>query len=284
MVPNLQTEPFAVAGPCGMVPNLQTEPLGKPFAVAGPCGMVPNLQTEPPGKPLMFFKLSYLLQHYRFWGTSLQRWLMIGLALLAVLMALRILPGGTAATLLCLLLIPVSIIANAAARRSQYVQFRSDSAAPPRPAKLNPTQRLTIHATGLFEVQDKQRRYSEVSAHYQTFATREHALTVAAVEETHWHGLLRGSDDARGLWYLFFKPGELHSVEAGILRNGFKQRPALRLEIGQVLHRQSPSDAWGIPPSRDAKAERRQLVYLSFATPEDRDKVWGDLLADRIQA
>lgn len=229
----------------------------------------------------MLFKLSYLLQRYRFWGAPLQRWLALSLALLALLCLLRVLPGGAPAALLCLLLIPLSYAWNTAARRSQYVQFhRSRDVQPPGALRLNPAERVTARATGQFEVSGKQRRYSETPAQYQSFATREHALIVTVAEVTRLRGLVRGPEGERGMWYLFFQPTELRSVEPGILRFGLNARIALRLEIGQILQQQSPSDAWGIPRSSRDKSERRQIVYLSFTAPEDRNKVWGDLLAD----
>ena len=231
----------------------------------------------------MLFKVSYILQHYRLGGARLQSWLNAALLGLALLLLIRALPGGWPAALLSLLLIPLSYAWHATARRNQYVQFHAQRAAvQPAAATLSSAHTVACHATGLFEVEDKQQRLSETPALFRTFATREHAVLVSSQPRARLKGLLRPPEQMRGMWYAFFKPAGVQQIEPGALQFGRQQRPALRLRIEpNTPIPYTPSDAWGIVRKQPLPAAPRpHTLYLSFATPEERNRVWADLLAD----
>ena len=92
----------------------------------------------------------------------------------------------------------------------------------------------------------------------------------------------RWPDHEIGMWYMFFKNSELRQVQPGHLCFGTRERLALQLQLERtVLPETSPLDVWGGYRSGKTKPKtRRHTIYLSFDTPEDRQTVMDDLLAD----
>lgn len=232
------------------------------------------------------FKTFYVLRRYQTMGAPLQRWVVIILLLAAFFMAIGLLPGGPAGGLIGLLLAIALLAGQRLAASRQYVHFRPDAAGHPAlaAAPISPAEKLAVHATGLFEVEGKAQRFSELPAWYRSFSTREHALMAVVQPARRLAGLARWPDDEIGMWYIFVKGNELRQVEAGTLRFGRARRPALRLEVEQALpDKNAVLDAWGLQWGKDKSQlkTRQQTIYLSFDGEAERARVMGDLLLDR---
>lgn len=233
----------------------------------------------------LLFKTSYVLNRYQAFGAPLQRWVVVLLLLAALLLALGLLPGGVAAALAAMLLALALLASARLARRSQYVQFRPDSLAPqpaPDEAPFSPAEKLVLRATGLFEVEGKAQRFTELPAYYRSFSTREHAIMAVVAPSRLLGGLASWQAEEIGMWYIFVKSNELREVQPGTLRFGRSRRPALRLLVEQVLpDKNAVLDAWGLQWGKDKSklATRQQTIYLSFDGEVERARVMGDLTA-----
>lgn len=228
----------------------------------------------------------YLLRRYRVMGAPLQRWIVLLLLLAAFFMAIGLLPGGLVGGLISLLLAIALLASQRWAEGRQYVYFQPDPAGPPMTATtpISPAGKLTIHATGLFEVEGKAQHFTELPAFYRSFSTREHAIMAVVQPARRLAGLARWPDEELGMWYIFVKHHELRQVQPGALGFGRVRRPALRLLVEQVLPEKSAVlDAWGLQWGKDKSklATRQQTIYLSFDGETERARVLGDLLADR---
>jgi hypothetical protein len=231
-------------------------------------------------------KTLYVLRRYRSIGASLERWIVVLLLLALFVMAIGLLPGGLAGVLICLMLTLALWLGQRLAQRSQYVHFRPEGlAAQPNSgaAPLRPADKLTLRATGLFEVEGKAQRFTELPATYRSFSTREHALMAVVRPASRLAGLARWPEGEIGMWYIFVKSSELRQVQPGTLRFGRARRPALRLLVAQVLpEKNAVLDAWGLQWGKDKSklATRQQTIYLSFDDEAELVRVMKDLMAD----
>jgi len=233
-------------------------------------------------------KTLYVLRRYQVMGAPLQRWIIVILLLAAFFMAIGLLPGGLAGGLIGLLLAIALLAGQRLAEGRQYVHFRPDAGGQPALAAtpISPAEKLAVHATGLFEVEGKAQRFSELPAWYRSFSTREHALMAVVQPSRRLAGLARWPDDEIGMWYIFVKSNELRQVQPGTLRFGRARRPALRLLVEQVLpDKNAVLDAWGLQWGKDKSklATRQQTIYLSFDGEAERARVMGDLAADGVR-
>jgi hypothetical protein len=153
----------------------------------------------------------------------------------------------------------------------------------PNAAPLNPSDKLILRATGLFEVEGKAQRFTELPAYYRSFSTREHALMAVVQPARRLAGLASWPEDETGMWYIFVKHDEVRQVQPGMLSFGRARRPALLLLVEQVLpEKNAVMDAWGLQWGKDKSklATRQQTIYLSFDDEAERARVMGDLAAD----
>lgn len=229
-------------------------------------------------------KISHHLHRHLWAGAPLDRWLALGLAFIAALIALHLLPGGLAGAAAIVGFLVLFLLWQSWASHHNYVAFRKERRPillAPQPVMLRPEDRVPVRATGLFEVEGKEQSFTELQAFFRTFETREHAVMAIVPPSTVlWLG--KWPADELGMWYIFFKNTELRRVEAGHLYFGSTRRPALRLRVEQTLPLPtSPLEVWGgYPLGKPKPKKRRQTMYLSFATEEDRQRVLADLLAD----
>ncbi|MBE2234437.1 MAG: hypothetical protein IAE85_13175 [Anaerolinea sp.] len=228
----------------------------------------------------------YLLRRYRVMGAPLQRWIVLLLLLAAFFMAVGLLPGGLVVGLISLLLAIALLAGQRLAAGRQYVHFRPEPISQPMTAAtpISPAGKLAIHATGLFEVEGKAQRFTELPAFYRSFSTREHAIMAVVQPARRLAGLARWPDEELGMWYIFVKHHELRQVQPGVLGFGRVRRPALRLLVEQMQpDKNAVLDAWGLQWGKDKSklATRQQTLYLSFDGEAERARVLEDLLADR---
>jgi hypothetical protein len=228
----------------------------------------------------VLFKLSYNLRRFQVAGWSLERWLATILLLLGLLGLLRWLPGGwlsvgaAAAGLVALLGL------GRWAQRYDYVHFTADHAPLPSARAMLPMSELIpVSASGRFDVEGESQRFTELSAHYQSFEIREHVI-IGRVRPARFLFIGRWPAQDSGMWYIFIRPRNLLSVTSGLLRHGRRVRPALRLVIARPAEEEKRNSLLSATHKRDSI----ELVFLSFDHREDRQRVWVDLLVDAPQA
>ena len=141
-------------------------------------------------------------------------------------------------------------------RRRRFVLFMIDPEfRPPPRRKLKPLRPVPLRASGAFAVNQRSRYFVEAPGFIEATEFGERVL-MAEVRSVSILGLLRSPEDEWGWWYMFFRPEDVRSLQAGRLYFGWRPRPALRLV-----------DAHGTV-----------LSYLSFSDTSTRDWVAGDLL------
>lgn len=229
--------------------------------------------------------LSYQVNRHHWMGAPLDRWAAVGLVMLAGLFAIRWLPGGAVGVALCaLLLAALLLLRRLAARRYFQVFVAEGEPARRRPAAamLDPADKLLLRATGGFEVEGRNRDFTELLAYFRSFETREHAV-MAICPPSSFVGIGAWPGHEIGMWYMFFKNTEIQRIVPGQVEFGRANRPALRIDVRrEIPPATSPLDVWGGYRSGGRTKPRFEnaTLYLSFDSPADRERVLADLLAD----
>ena len=212
----------------------------------------------------------YILSHFQIGGTRLSRWMGWLLVLGALAWSTGWLPGRWWGIAVLLLLWLAMLAGIHFVRRSDYVSFEPMAAPPVEPHPLAPADRLAIHATGLFSVEDRYQRYTWLPGFYRAFATTERALLCLVRQRTllrvgHW------PDEEVGMWYVFFMPETVTRVRWGRLHFGRHPRPSVAVEYEATL-----------PPQGRFSKERTvtETLYLTCDSEEETAILWADLAAD----
>ena len=125
-----------------------------------------------------------------------------------------------------------------------------------------------VYVTGALSVQEKMRPFTALSGFYRSFATREHAL-LCRVQERRVLGIATWPEEEVGLWYAFFTPQQVITIQPGTQTIG--RRPLLALAVTY----------WPTPP---LAAKPRQMpattLYLAFPNSDDHAAVLADLIVD----
>ena len=232
----------------------------------------------------LLFKGSYQIHRHEWAGVRLDRWMILLLLIAAGLFAVGVLPGRLAGVIACsVLLLAMIIVVNVAARR-QFVVFNRDGSSVLQSLSarfMDPMDKLSLRATGLFEVEGRAGRFTDIQGTYRSFQTREHSI-MAIVPPSRALLVGRWPDEEIGMWYIFFKGTEIRRIEPGQLCFGRHSRLAVQIDLEQViLPPTSPIDVWGGYRSGKQKRKlRQQTIYFSFDSPSDRQTVLADLLMD----
>ena len=185
----------------------------------------------------LLFKGSYQIRRHECAGVRLDRWMILLLLIFTGLFAVGVLPGRLAGVIVCsVLLLAMIVIVNLAARR-QFVVFNWDGSTNPQSFGarfLDPMDKLPLRATGLFEVEGKVERFTDLQGTYRSFQTREHSV-MAIVPPSRALLVGRWPDEEIGMWYIFFKGAELRRIEPGQLSFGRHTRPAVQIDLEQVI-------------------------------------------------
>ncbi len=205
-------------------------------------------------------------------GATLHRWLLFILLLGALFAWLGWLPArsspslrmGLAATLAAVALFLIA--GQAWARRRFYVHFSPSPADAPEGdiMPMPPHDKTAAFASGLFAVDERTAAFSNLSAFYRSYPSREHAI-LARKTPTRFLGLSEADPDILGMWYIFIAPPALARVQGGSVYFGARAQPGLRIEYVRRNKKNQPVPA---------------LAYLSFAGGAERDRVWADLLVE----
>ncbi len=205
-------------------------------------------------------QLSYRLDCHYGGALSVGRWIIViglGIALIGLLprvgwsLAVIGIAGGMALLTLALLVW---------GRAARYYHFRpvAPAAAPVAPAPIRGSDHVKVRVSGLFSVEGREHFFADVEALYHSFETREHAV-MAFVPFSRF--LLGGSrPEYKGMWYIFWQPAQIEAIEAGVVEQGPRRRPALRIAY------------------RGAK--KTEFVCLAFASAEELQKAEADLRYD----
>ncbi len=209
------------------------------------------------------FRWVYQLHRHQWNGWPLDRWLRAIWIAMGGLGLLMRGPGGWLITLAAGILLIGHLAVGVWAGRNAYVEFVADSSpASPFPreqTRLHPQDKVEVRATGRFEVEGRSQFFAELQAYFRTFATREHAV-MAWVPRSRFLWVGQWPEHELGMWYIFFLPQQVVSLEPGSLAFHGAPRPALRVTY------QAPKGL--------------ERVYLSFAGEEDRQRVWVDIAQD----
>ncbi|RIK36290.1 MAG: hypothetical protein DCC55_27765 [Chloroflexi bacterium] len=213
--------------------------------------------------------LLYAWQRRQIAGTPLIRlpqWLLLTGG---VLWATSLLPGRWWGAGLCLLLLLALQGTLWWLRRHDFVHFTPGALPLVRPQPLEPAAKIPLFATGLFGVERKEQRFTWLPGFYRTFATREHALLCQVND--HPAGFGSSPPEEEGLWYVFFTPATIESVEGGNLSFGRNHRPALAVCYRHIPARQK---------EKQSPTSQLETVYLAFQQEADCHTVLADLLFD----
>ena len=204
--------------------------------------------------------LAYRLRRYHWQDASLQRWLGIVLLLIAAAAAIGWLPGRWLTVAVCIMLLLLMTIGIWLSARRYHIRFHRQDLPPPAPMPLSPETAFRLTATGLFEVEGKEQSFTELTALFRAFATREHVV-YAHVPRSRFLWLARWPERDVGVWYVFFKPDAIVEIVAGEVEFGARPaRPALHIRF---------------------QGEKRvHDLYMAFEDEGNRTQVWADLLAD----
>jgi hypothetical protein len=172
-------------------------------------------------------RVSYQLDHHYGGALSIGRWIVVigaALALLGLLPRVRLAPAlAVPAGVIALLTLALLIWGRAL----HYYHFVPGGPAtrPAEPAPLRGLDHIEIRASGKFSVEGREQFFADLQAIYHTFETREHAV-MAFVPFSRF--LLGGSrTEHRGMWYIFWKPAQIISMQIGTLEHGRQARPAI---------------------------------------------------------
>ena len=228
-------------------------------------------------------EFAYRLRQHRLVGWGLDRWgitLAWGAGALIMLIGLvrgrPFVSAGHWALLALLALAGLALfILRAWANGRSYVIFTplTNLTTPPA-AALQPSDKVSVRATGRFEVEGRPGFFADLMGYWRTFASREHAV-MAIAHESRFLGLARRSPEDVGMWYVFFRPETIDAVTPGRLAFGSRVSPALRIAYRHV------------PPSSDDGSRRarsrpaRTVLYLACEDEEARGRIWADLLVDK---
>ena len=147
-------------------------------------------------------------------------------------------------------------------RLARYHVFKPSTtyALPPAdPTPLERFRKIDVWVTGELSVEGRQRLFVDVQGIYHTFETREHAVMVF-VPQSRLGLVARSRGEYKGMWYLFFRPRQIKTIQAGDLTVGGQDRPALRVVY---------------------QGERKPESFcLAFGSEDDRITVVRDLWHD----
>jgi hypothetical protein len=212
----------------------------------------------------------YHLTNFQFSGIPPLRLVYTGLALLALLWLVGLLPGRWWGVAFVLLLAAAIAGVVRVWRSRDYVRFAAEPVAGLIPAPLAASEKIPIFATGCFTVEGKSHRFTQLPGYYRTFATREHAL-LCILTDRPWLKIGHLPEALYGMWYVFIDPATIRHVDGGILHFGATHWPAIAVQYEIQI------------PARGrlrAAQVRTETLYLVPENPAQLSLLLGDLLYD----
>jgi len=156
------------------------------------------------------------------------------------------------------------------ARKDSYVSFITLNApfAPGEVAAIKDNQKISVTATGLFSVSDKEAYLLQRPANYWRVPVGDHAIMVE-----HQPGRYM---------YQFIQPGTVQEIKSGFLIFGVRSHIALALTYLTTWGPEFADGGTGrFTPSQNGNTGRMQrTIYLVFTNDGDRLAVRSNLLRD----
>ena len=230
---------------------------------ASPRTAFPEDPPQPGLSPIL-----YNLSHYAFSGIQLVKWIYWLLLFCAALWALGLLPGHWWGVGVCLFILIGLTTTLFAQRRHDFVVFHPLPLPTVTPQRLEAKLKIPVHATGLFMVENKYRRYTWLPGFYRTFATQERAL-LCLVRDRNFARISHWSETEVGLWYVFFMPDAVQQVRWGMLHFGKTIRPAIAITYQSAKARR-----------KDKTGVAKETIYLAVPQVEDSYAILADLVCD----
>jgi len=213
-----------------------------------------------------FYHFLYNLDHHYLLEVRLRAWLNWVLVMVAVLALLGRFPGSYGVAILALGLILFLSLGSRWARRRYYIHFvpaKARQLPADTPAPLWPEDKLLHHASGHFQVEEKEGEWPHLIAYYRTFETREHAIMARRTPTRYLAGQV--NPESLGMWYIFITPENLLEVTPGRSYFGGEGEPALRLRWRRFDEKGRPVE---------------DVAFLHFASAADMERVQADLQLD----
>lgn len=215
-------------------------------------------------------EILYRLDRYLLWGAPYSRWIQISLFLLMLLGAVGVLPGQFfTAFVLAATLIAFTLLLRFW-RQRDFIEFEPLEPPTLSPVPLEPSDKLPVSVSGLFEVEGKEQRFTWLSGFYRTFATREHAL-ICHVPPSQFL-LSNWINDDVGMWYVFVSNEKISEIVWGRLHFGSKEQLGVIIEYEELL------------PKKGRFSREKLVTYRVFIAAEeegDAQRILADLLWDR---
>ncbi|MFQ6014484.1 MAG: hypothetical protein ACE5NP_03465 [Anaerolineae bacterium] len=139
-------------------------------------------------------------------------------------------------------------------RLAKYIIFHPQELS--SPSLLSPSsieEKISMKATGYFEVEGKRRYFADLPALFTTTGLGDHIIVVRVIRRR-FPLVSYNQEEEEGLWYIFLDRGSWQQVQTGQSYFGFRGRPGIRF-----VHTGSKG--------------KRETVYLSFATSAEQKKV-----------
>ena len=216
----------------------------------------------------------YKLYRHRWNGMPMSRWVIAVLGILALVAWRGWLPVDprwdlwvSGAALGAAILFAGIIVA---ARRRNFIAFHLHPDPPGEPVPLTPGDKLPVHASGRFGVENRYRPFTWLQGFYRTFATREHAI-ICLVPSSRFLLLGRWPETETGMWYIFVQPDTIHRVRFGEVRFGRTSAPGVAIDY--TLH---------IPKRGRFRPARNlsETAYLACDSAADAARIYTDLRQD----
>lgn len=218
--------------------------------------------------------LAYHLERQRLAGVPVIRWLYGLLIVLALVLLLRPGAGWWLAGGLLLVLAALWVWLRVL-RNQDFVHFTPQANLPAHGQEtflpLQPADKLPAYVSGFLSVDTKVRRFAALPGYYRTFATREHALLCQA-RPRRLGSVAVWPEEEQGLWYAFFYPRQVRSLQAGEIAFDQARFPGLKVEYEPA----QPLDG------KSKRRYRRVTLYLAFPQAADCRAALADLTAEPI--
>lgn len=211
----------------------------------------------------------YLLSCGHLMGLPLLRWLYFVMSMSAFVWIAFSLPGGWGVSVTLLAALVALVLTVRTLQHRSFVAFVGNTLPAPPLEVMPPAQKRPLYVTGVLSVEQKVRVFTALPGFYRSFATREHALLCRVRERRIWR-IGAWPEEEVGLWYAFFAPQQIATVQPGDVRIGRNTLPGIA-----VTYR---PDAPIRPPRR--RTPMQTTLYLAFVTEEDRTAVLADLLVE----
>jgi hypothetical protein len=225
-----------------------------------------------PGNSLRAF--FYNARRHELGGMPLTRWIFVACMALALVWLTGLAPGRWVGVGFWVLAASAVGVSTRLFQRNDFVRFYAGTAPDVTPKAMNPDDKYSAYITGLCVVEGRYARFTMLPGFYRTFATREHALLCLARDRRYLR-IGRWTADQICMWYTFFMPADITTIEYG------------KLQFDRTLHNAiAVTYATTIPAKNKLKRDRQvqETLYIVPGSEEGGRRIWADLLFDGTAA